>query len=213
MNPSKTVMPSQSAFVLIGPPLTGKKEFFYDWAFEGLKSGESVCFVTTDASAENVKKELVAQKFFYGQYENKGMLKFIDCYSHNTDEFLPDTSNIKRIPGPLALNEISIALSEIEREFLKLSENHRIVFNSLSTLLMYCNAEAIARFVQVLIARIKKAGGSVIFTLEEGMHPSNVMVTLEHLMDKIIQVKKENGNVFFKYQDDKDWIPLKNFKN
>lgn len=181
----------QSALMLLGPPLSGKKEYFYNWALDGLKNEEPVCFVITDASAETLKKDLVAQKIFFGQYENKGLLKFIDCYSHHTDELLPDTQNIRRVSGPLALNEISIALAEIEKEFLKLNEKHRVIFDSLSTLLMYCPAEAVGRFIQVFIAKIKNAGGSVIFTLEEGMHEQRVVVTLEHLMDDIVRLKKE----------------------
>jgi archaellum biogenesis ATPase FlaH len=86
-------------------------------------------------------------------------------------------------------------LSDIEREFIRMSQTHRVIFNSLSTVLMYSNPQTVGRFLQVIIARVKKAGGSILLTLEEGMHDEKVIITIEHLMDAIIHVKKEEGKV------------------
>jgi hypothetical protein len=60
---------------------------------------------------------------------------------------------------------------------------------------MYSNPQMVGRFLQVIIAKVKKAGGSVLLTLEEGMHDEKVIVTIEHLMDVIIHVKKEEDKV------------------
>jgi peptidoglycan/xylan/chitin deacetylase (PgdA/CDA1 family) len=56
----------------------------------------------------------------------------------------------------------------------------------------------VGRFLQILIAKIKNAGGSVLFTLEEGMHDPKDMVTIEHLMQAIIHVKKEKEKIVIK---------------
>ena len=208
MNSLLQKIPENSACVVIGPPLSGKKELVYLYISQSLKSKTPVMFITTDASAEDIKKELLKSKIFYGSGEN---LMLVDCYSHQAGNLIPDTNDTKRIPGPLALNEISIAISDIERFFYRKSPKHLVIFNSLSTLLMYSNPQMVGRFIQMMIAKIKQAGGSVIFTLEEGMHEQNVIVTIEHLMNAIIQVKKEHGKVMAKssgIEGFDDWVEL-----
>lgn len=205
-------LPENSAMILVGPPLSGGRHVLYDYMLDGLEKNEPVLFISTDRSPEQIKKDLIKDKIFVTKYEENDFLKYIDCYSHQTEELLKDTDCIKRISGPLALNEISIALSEIEAEFFRKSKKHRIIFSSLSTVLMYSNPQMVGRFIQVLIAKIKKANGSVMFAMEEGMHDPKVIVTIEHLMDAIIHVKKEKDAIMIKADGIKglgDWKVFK----
>ncbi len=189
-------LPPNSASIVVSPPLSGKKEFIYNYLQETLKNKEPVIFLSTDTSPEDIKKELVKNKIFYGPYAK--ILRFVDCFSQQAGSQVQDTTDTKRISGPLALNEISIAVSKIEAEFSKLNPKHRIIFDSLSTLLMYSNPQMVGRFLQIQIAKIKKAGGSILFTLEEGMHDKKAMITIEHLMQAIIHIKKEQNKVLIK---------------
>jgi KaiC/GvpD/RAD55 family RecA-like ATPase len=191
-------IPDGSANIVISPPLEGKKILIYKYVEYLLKKNEPVLYITTDASPEDIKKDLVKHKIFFGDAEPKGLLVFIDCYSRHVGEAAKNTQSIRRLPGPLALNEISVALAELEKELLKKSPKHTILFNSISTMLMFSNPQAIGRFIQVIIAKIKKAGGTVIFTLEEDMHSSDVLATMEHLMDAVIFVKEEKGKLMMK---------------
>ena len=97
------------AAVVIGQPLSGKTELLHSFVAAGLKEKQPIVFITTDRSAEQTKKELLTSKIFYGS-----SLKIIDCYSRQADESSKDSADVIRVSGPLALNEISIALSEIE---------------------------------------------------------------------------------------------------
>lgn len=201
-----------SANIIISPPLEGKKLFVYEYVEYKLKKKEPVLYVTTDHSPEDIKKELVKSKIFFGDAEAKGLLRFIDCYSHHVGEHKPDSSGAKRVSGPLALSEISVALSDIEKEFFKKSPRHTVIFDSISTMLMYSNPQAVGRFVQVTIAKVKNAGGSIFFTLEAGMHGKDVMVTMEHLMDAIFYVKHEKDKIYVKaagIDRFEDWTELK----
>ena len=189
-------LPLNSASIVVGPPLSGKKKLLYKYVLEKTKNKEPVIFLSTDRAPEEIKKELVKNKIFYGRG-----LRFIDCYSHQTGNMIPDREDEKRVAGPLALNEISIALAEIERSFLKENKtNHLIIFDSLSTILMYSNAEAVSRFIQVLIGKIKSREGSIMFTIEEGMHDQKTVITIQHLMDVIINLKKEDEKIMIKVQ-------------
>lgn len=189
-------IPPNSASILVGPPLSGKKEFIYNYMMDGLKNKEPVVFISTDCSPEDMKKDLVKSKIFFGVYKN--ILRFIDCYSCQAGNQVQDTNDTKRASGPLALNEISIALAQVEAEFYRINPKHRVIFDSLSTILMYSNPQMVGRFLQVLIAKIKNSGGSVLFTLEEGMHDPKDMIMIEHLMSAIIHVKHEKDEVLVK---------------
>jgi hypothetical protein len=73
---------------------------------------------------------------------------------------------------------------------------------------MYSNAEAIGRFLQILLAKIKNLEGDSIFTIEQGMHDDKAIVTIEHLMDSIIELKKENNKLLIK-ENGGNWAELK----
>jgi len=183
-------IPDNNVVLLLGNSLDGKKKAMYEYVRSCTKKNELLLFVTTDSSPESIKIELVKDKVFFGKN-----IRFIDCYSQQANESVGDTEEIRRIPSPMALNEMSIALAEIEKEFYAKSPKHKVIFNSLSTLLLYSNPQAIARFLQVTIARIKNAGGSGIFTIEKGMHDEQVITTITHLMDGVIEFEKKEDKI------------------
>lgn len=182
-------IPDRSAILILGPPLSDKKNLIYKLILKSLKKNEPVLFVTTDHFPKDIEQDLQKNKILYKKYEKEGNLKFIDCYSAQTQNSMSETSIVKKVSGPLALNEISVALTELEGYFYKRNKKHKIIFQSLSTMLIYSRPEAIERFVQVIVARAKSAGGSIFFTIEEGMHDKKTLIALEHLVDGVMRVK------------------------
>jgi len=198
--------PELSASLIISPPLSGKKEFLNNNIKNAIKENKAILLVLTDKNPEKLKKELLENKIFFKE------LYFVDCYSQQTGNTAENKENVIYVSGPLALNELSIAISEFEREFARKEIQHIIIFDSLSTLLMYSNAEAVARFLQILIAKIKNFKGNVIFLLEEGMHDEKAVVTIEHLMDSIINIKEDKDKLFIKAKGMagfEEWTELK----
>ena len=183
-------IPDGKAILIIGPPLSDKNNIIYNIILNSLKKNEPVLFITTDHFPRDIESDLQKNKIPYKKYESQGDLKFIDCYSAQTRDSISDTNAIKRVAGPLALNEISVAISEIESYFYKKHKKQRVIFQSLSTMLIYSRPEAIQRFIQIIVARTKNAGGSIFFTIEEGMHDKKTIIGIEHLMDGIISIKK-----------------------
>ena len=119
MKPLK--LPKNSAALLIGPPLAGEKHVLHKYMETSLTE-EPLVFITTDKSPEEIKKNMIKNKIFLTKYETESKLKYIDCYSHQTDDSAKNTPTITRISGPLALNEISIArrIQKITKEKLPL---------------------------------------------------------------------------------------------
>jgi len=193
-----------SANLVISPPLAGKLFFLDQQISTSLKNKKPLLYITTDKSPEDIKKRWLKNKFYYGPYEKSNYLKFIDAFSYQTGNLTEETNSIKRVSGPVALNEISVALAEIQRELYQLNPNHLVIFDSLSTLLMYTNPQTVGRFTQVVTAKIKQAGGTILYTLEKGMHDKKTIITIEHLMDQILQIKQEKNKHFIKTQNT-DW--------
>lgn len=196
----------KTASILIGPPLEGKTDFINELIKTSIKQ-TPIIYLTTDKTPEEIKKNLLKKQIFFTSKN----LKFVDCYSLNTGDLKKDTEDIKRVSGPLALNEISIALSNLEAELFKQKKTYKIIFDSLSTLLMYSSSSIISRFIQVVISKMKNANGSIIFALEEGMHDQKDVITLQHLMSSIIYVKEEAGLTTIKATGLKgfeNWQPL-----
>lgn len=187
-----------SACLISSSPLQGKHTFINSLIFSFAKQAKPVLYITTDHTPEDTKRAWLSSQLFYGEYEKNANLKFIDCYSMNAGNQPKNSSSIVYVPGPLALNELSVAIAETEAEFFKKSSEHLIIFDSLSTMLLYMNPATVARFMQVIIGKIKNANGKVCFAIEEGMHSKEIMVTIEHLMDAIVYVKRDNGKVFYR---------------
>ena len=195
-------MNSKKSTLMLSKPLEGKREFIENYARNAIKENKTLLFVLTDKNPGQLKQELIKDKLFFKS------IYFVDCYSQQAGLNSQKAKNMKYVSGPLALNEISIAVSDFQREFLKKELNHLIIFDSLSTLLIYSNAEAIGRFLQIFIAKINNLQGDAVFTIEQGMHDDKTVVTIEHLMDSIIEVKKE-GNKILTKESGGSWAELK----
>lgn len=185
-------LPEKYSVLLLGPPKSGKTIFGMQYLFQGLSDDEYGIYIITN----NFPEELVKKFEKFGKIEKflqKGLLRFVDCYSFHTGIQKENTVFIIRVTGPTALTEINIALTEIFKKIPKDSKK-RVVFDSVSTLMLYNNASTIADFVQGINRKIKSSQASVVYILEEGMHEEKHVTTLNSLLDGMIHLNKEKNN-------------------
>lgn len=97
------------------------------------------------------------------------------------------------MPGPSALNDLSIGITESVRSA---ADSPKIVFQSLSTLLLYNNPEVVFRFFQIIGARLKVSNATTLFHCEAAMHDERTITTLKHLADVVLELKIEGGKSF-----------------
>jgi hypothetical protein len=95
----------------------------------------------------------------------------------------------------MALTDIMVALAAIQQRISADHPRHLVILNSVSSILMCVKISIVAKFVQLLIAKARAAGGQVITTMETGMHEEQVTRTIEHLVDDIIEISHENGKL------------------
>ena len=188
-------VPEKSSLLLLGPPKSGKTTFGIQFLFEGLKNNEyGVCILTN-----NFPEDFVRQFERFGNLNpilQNGLLRFVDCYSVHVGISKSNTVFIIRVNGPTALNEISIAMSEILR-VLPINSIKRIVIDSISTLLLYNSPSLVLELVQILNGKAKNSNANLVFLVEEGTHNETDIITLGSMADGIFHMKEINNQNLF----------------
>ncbi|MFP3909233.1 MAG: RAD55 family ATPase [Halobacteriota archaeon] len=182
-------IPNGNNIMTIGPPLMGKSVFARNLFKEKLNEGYSGIYVTTRDLPDDVIE----------WFEDDPQFKILDCVSKTMSEDLPDTQNIKRV-SVMDLTGISSGLNSfLEDSWRGGNKKVVIVFDSLSTLLMYCNLQTIFRFLHILVARVKSAEAVALYIIEEGMHDQTTTATLKQLFNGAVELKEENEKRYLRF--------------
>ncbi|MFH1328757.1 MAG: ATPase domain-containing protein [Candidatus Bathyarchaeota archaeon] len=184
--------PTGSNILLLGPPMAGKTTMGMQFINAGLTAGKAGIFVVTNASAEALEENMLNFGWNTKSYAEEGMFKIADCYSKMVNPYVKETDSIKRIPSVLELADISVVFSELCTKFLKLQKDICVVFDSLSSLFMYSNPAAIARFLHVLTGRLSGFNATTLFLLEQGMHDTPTVTSLQQITNGILELNYEN---------------------
>lgn len=183
-------LPEKSNILLISQPGMEKMVFSIRMLDQALRAGGKGVYITTDKFPSDIEESSKAIDVELSAYTNKS-LWFVDCYSWTLGESGRQAARADiPVPGPSALNDLSIGLAQSLRSA---GDSPRIVFHSLSTLLLYNNPEIVFRFVQITGARLKAANALTLFHCEEGMHDAQTVSTLKHLADHVVEIKAEDG--------------------
>jgi len=207
----KLRLPENANVLLIGPPGEEKTALAMQFVGSGLRLKQPAVYITTDLSPTDIENR--GSQYGWTLFSHTGRdLYFVDCYSWT----LGNKNKGKQredimVPGPSALNDMSIGIAQAVQKAFKKQEDNRVVFQSLSTLLLYNNPEIVFRFVQITGARLKGAGASTMFLLESGMHEEKAVTTLKHLADAVVEIKSEGGRMMLMAPQNglPDWTEFK----
>jgi archaellum biogenesis ATPase FlaH len=137
---------------------------------------KKVCYVTLNKGAdvliESLNKNKINPKNFF----------FIDCVSKTIVQPKP-IENCQFISSPNALTELSLAIDKsIDSGF------SIVLVDSLSTFMIYHNAEMIIQFFHNLANKIRSEDGNIlILTISDKDKDSEVFKKMEIIVDKIIE--------------------------
>jgi len=187
-------LPEKSNILFITPPRPEKSIFIAHYINEGVKSQQPEVYVTTDIAPAEIEAKAAAFGMNFTDYTNK-LLWFVDCYSWALEKKPVERKDI-RVSGPSSLDDLSLSINQAVYEANKVAPLGRMVFQSLSTLFIYNTPNIVYKFCQVVGARLKSSGMTTLFMIEDGMHKPDVIATLEHMMDGIVEVRFEDGRWF-----------------
>ncbi len=199
--------PKNSTILLVGAPGTCKTIFINQFVDKGLQEKETVLYITTDHSPREIKEMAIEFSHNFKANENKRLI-FLDAYSWRTNE---EKSKFA-VTGLTDLNQMNITLSDA-LVFLG-PVKKRIVIDSISSMILYTDADSVARFLQTVSAKSKASDSCLVMTIEEGVHDKKTINMLNFVSDGCIKLKEEDGKRFLKIikmsqtKHPLDWIPF-----
>ncbi len=177
--------PNPSNFILLGP--TGMEKIAFAYHFAGSnKADETSYIVCGNSSPEDIKSKASTMGI------DLGNVHFIDCYSSTLGRELPNNSeNVTIVSGPSALNDISLAINEAIGK--SSGKRMRVVFDTLSTFVLYNSKDSIKKFLSVIEGRLRNAGATTLYLVDEGVHDRQLLSLIEHGMDEIYTIVDKGG--------------------
>lgn len=188
-------MPSAGNILVYGDPLCGKKPLMMQFVYEGLKMDVPGIFVLTDYGFSDWKAMMAQSGWDISEYEKNGLLQVIDCYSKQFSPNLEDSGIVTYVDGLSNLSSISLPLSNLQEQILAVTNNHRLGFHSLSSLLETNSPESVFQFIQFLAGKFRRVGATALYALEKGMHDERHIKMIEHLMDGVIEFNEDKLRV------------------
>ncbi len=163
--------PDRSTILIVGPPGIGKEALGYWFTHTGLVQNDFTLYITRLTSKEVLQDtkafgiDFTNKIPFWYSSDGSGQVKF------NVNDLASLSYNIKDI--------------------LKKNENRRIrvVTDVVSSFLMLNQPETIYKFLTQLFADVKQYDSVFLATLEEGMHPPNVLAAMQQLFDGVVELR------------------------
>jgi len=176
--------------MLFGSPLTGKTILARNILLNELKKGYSGIYITTNDIGEDVAN-------WFDEYNAK--IRIIDCISKTIQPNSTDTEAIKRVTSPIDLTGVSVQLNKFLETNYKSGIKSIVIFDSISSFLMYTNLQTVYRFMHVITRRIKVTKSKAIYIVHDGVHDDKTIATLKQMFDGVIEVKEEDNRKFFRF--------------
>ena len=142
--------------------------------------GKNVCYVTLNKTYHALKE----------QFEEKGIdlanVFFIDVISKTTKS-LPDMiDNCYFISSPSALTDISIAITTVLEQLNEVeNEQSYLIFDSLTTMMIYQKEESMIKFIQSLIMQIKTTKIKSLFYTLDSEEQKDIIKQVQMLVDRV----------------------------
>lgn len=137
----------------------------------------SIVYVSLNSITETILKKLE------GSNVDKAKFSFIDCATKMIKPSAKDTRTVTYLDSISSLTDLSIAITKK----METKKHDAMVFDSLSTLLLYNNPPQACKFVHALVNRMRALGVSAVFTAAESDMNGELLKETQMYMDRVIR--------------------------
>jgi KaiC/GvpD/RAD55 family RecA-like ATPase len=183
--------------LILGSSFMGKLTMLNLFIAEGLRKGVPGIYVLTDKTPAEIRESLKPILKGVEAYEAKGLLKYVDAYSKSMGIEEDDPYTIF-IENTTDLDEMSLAINNIQKEWQADHSYHKIVFHSVSNVLAYTDIMNVYKFLQILTAKSKRAGAVSLYVVDAGMRSEKEIESLKHIMNGSIELKLEDQKSYLR---------------
>lgn len=170
-----------------GPPGSGKGLLGFLFLIAGLKKEEKGIYIYMGDNVDNIQNGFRAFGVDVQEYIKKELLHFIELKP--LDALTASSSvNAVKVDDPKQL------IDKI-KQLLHGNTNSRLVFNTLSHQVMLMDAKSLYKHVYEVTDVCRANKWSALYLVEEGINEPSNIVSIEQLLDGVIQIKyNENKN-------------------
>lgn len=184
-------VPDGSTTLIHGPAFSGKDVLAHLFVLEGVRAGTPGVIVLTDDAASEVSAGLAEIDENVPRYEEEGLLWYVDAFAESVSGVEDPHPRTAYVDSVVNLNALTRAMSDVQRQIVADHDRHRMVFDSVTTLVVNTNAQTAFRFLQVFLGRTRKAGGTSQILLEGGIHEPSEVRLIQHLSDGTVETRRE----------------------
>ncbi|MGQ0797386.1 MAG: DUF7090 family protein [Methanobacteriota archaeon] len=207
-------IPFNSNVLFVGPAFVGKEVAILNFVAEGLKKGVPAIVVTTTKLPVDVSKDMAPILPTFVEYEQLGLVRWIDCTSNVAGGKPIHERNVWRVDGPTAFDNIVSLIDKFDEEFKGKYPYFRLAFLTLSSAITQADEREAMSFFQRLVNRLRQTKAVSAFTLERGMHTDQTLEAMEHMVDGALHFKSDKQKTMLQVAglgevQTRDWVPYK----
>jgi KaiC/GvpD/RAD55 family RecA-like ATPase len=154
----------------------------------GLQHDENVFVLNTDYSPLSIRNLLLSQGIDASQYLESGRLALMNSFGTEEPTSEKTYATIHNVSDIREIHSMVKEYSEKNR----LPTKFRGIVDSLSTIIMSAeDSKSIFAFVRSQVILQKRCGGILLLTLHSKAHSTRLVSALEHVVDGVIELRKE----------------------
>jgi KaiC/GvpD/RAD55 family RecA-like ATPase len=189
-------IPDQNLVLLLGPPGSEKFHFAFQYLAEGLRKGDAGVIAVSSISIKEAKSRLTQLKVNISSCEKKDILKFVDWYTQKSKANIGmEERDAVFLPSKDIANLDIALMASLEK--LEFSPTKRGIFDLITSALNAYDISEVTEFLQRQKTRLKRAGITSLFIVEQGAHDERILATLKHISDGVIIISKDKDGAIF----------------
>ncbi|MGA1819785.1 MAG: RAD55 family ATPase [Thermoplasmatota archaeon] len=202
--------PFKSCTVVQGPAFIGKDILLSQFVAEGIRYGIPALVILTQSTTSKFRKMIVELEYKLEERERAGLLSYVDCHA-KTVGLMGKNPFALYLNGVSDLDALSHAIDKFQSAYRENFFYHRMIFDSLSSVLRTHGINRTISFLNNLTAKTKAYNGIALFDLASGIHQPEEINAIEHVMEGSIVMREDKGghHMMIKGLQDvkgRDWV-------